>query len=87
MESASWITAIAPIAFSFDGWIISTSIGHEIKDSKKNLPKALVMAPLFILLLYVLYFLGISIYLGPEKVMALGDAHVDLAANMIFGAW
>lgn len=87
MESASWIAAIAPIAFSFDGWIISTSIGHEIKDSKKNLPKALIMAPLFILLLYVLYFVGISIYVGPEKIMALGDSHVDLAANMIFGAW
>ncbi|MBE6053743.1 MAG: APC family permease [Clostridium sartagoforme] len=87
MKSASWLAAIAPIAFSFDGWIIATSIGHEIKDSKKNLPKALVMAPLFILLIYVLYFAGISIYIGPEKIMALGDAHVDLVANMIFGAW
>lgn len=87
MKSASWIAAIAPVAFSFDGWIISTSIGHEIKDSKKNLPKALVMAPLFILIIYVLYFVGISMYVGPEKIMALGDAHVDLAANMIFGSW
>ena len=87
MKSYSWIAAIAPIAFSFDGWIIATSIGHEIKDSKKNLPKALVMAPLFILLIYVLYFVGISIYVGPERIMALGDEHVNLAANMIFGAW
>ncbi|MDV4152236.1 APC family permease [Clostridium sp. AL.422] len=87
MKSTSWIAAIAPIAFSFDGWIIATSIGHEIKDSKKNLPKALVIAPLFILLIYVLYFVGISIYVGPEKIMALGDSHVDLAANMIFGVW
>lgn len=87
MKSATWIAAIAPIAFSFDGWIISTSIGHEIKDSKKNLPRALVMAPLFILIIYVLYFVGISIYVGPEKVMSLGDAHVDLAANMLFGPW
>ncbi len=87
MTSASWIAAIAPIAFSFDGWIIATSIGHEIKDSKKNLPKALIIAPLFILLIYVLYFVGISIYVGPEQIMALGDAHVDLAANMIFGQW
>ncbi|MDZ7542818.1 amino acid permease, partial [Clostridium perfringens] len=55
MKSASWITAIAPIAFSFDGWIIATSIGHEIKDSKKNLPKALIIAPIFILIIYVLY--------------------------------
>lgn len=87
MTSASWIAAIAPIAFSFDGWIIATSIGHEIKDSKKNLPKALIIAPLFILLIYVLYFVGISIYVGPEQIMELGDAHVDLAANMIFGQW
>ncbi|MGG7144570.1 APC family permease [Clostridium nigeriense] len=87
MKSATWMAAIAPIAFSFDGWIIATSIGHEIKDSKKNLPKALVIAPLFILIIYVLYFVGISIYVGPEKIMALEDAHVNLAANMLFGAW
>ena len=84
-ESNVWIFAIAPIAFSFDGWIISTSIAHEIKDSKKNLPKALITAPLFILLIYVLYFVGISKYVGPDKIMALGDAHVDLAARNIFG--
>ena len=87
MKSATWIAVIAPIAFSFDGWIISTSIGHEIKDSKRNLPKALVIAPLFILVIYVLYFVGISMYIGPDTIMSLGDSHVDLAANKLFGAW
>lgn len=87
MQSTGWIAAIAPIAFSFDGWIVATSIGHEIKDPKKNLPKALIIAPLFILVVYILYFVGISVYIGPEQVMALGDAHVDLAANQIFGPW
>lgn len=87
MKSTGWIAAIAPIAFSFDGWIVATSIGHEIKDPKKNLPKALVMAPLFILAIYVLYFIGISTYVGPEQVMALGDEHVYVAANNIFGAF
>lgn len=84
-NSMLWISAIAPIAFSFDGWIVSTSMAHEIKDSKKNLPKALVVAPLFILAIYVLYFVGISMYLGPENIMALGDSHVDVVANKIFG--
>ena len=41
MKSTGWIAAIAPIAFSFDGWIVSTSISHEIKDSKRNLKKLL----------------------------------------------
>lgn len=87
MKSITWISAIAPIAFSFDGWIVSTSIAHEIRDSKRNLPKALIISPLFILAIYVLYFVGISIYIGPETIMQLGDAHVDLVANKLFGAW
>lgn len=87
MKSTGWIAAIAPIAFSFDGWVVSTSISHEIKDSKRNLPKALIIAPIFILIVYVLYFVGISMYIGPGTIMSLGDAHVDLAANNLLGPW
>ena len=87
VKSTGWIAAIAPIAFSFDGWIVSTTIGHEVRDSKRNLPKALIIAPISILIVYLLYFVGISIYVGPETIMSLGDAHVDLAANNLFGIW
>ena len=87
VQSVGWIAAISPIAFSFDGWIVSTSIGNEIKDSKRNLPKALIIAPIFILVMYIVYFVGISIYIGPEKIIALGDAHVDLVANNLLGPW
>ena len=79
------IAAIAPIAFSFDGWTVSTSIGHEVRNSKRNLPRALIISPILILIIYILYFVGISIYLGPETIMALGDEHVYLAARNIFG--
>lgn len=85
VESAGWIAAITPIAFAFDGWIIATSLGHEIKDAKKNLKIALIFAPLFILAIYLLYFIGISMYVGPETVMSMGDAHVDAAALKLLG--
>lgn len=85
ISSSGWIAAIAPIAFSFDGWTVSTSIGHEVRNSKKNLPRALIISPIFILIIYIVYFVGISIYLGPETIMALGDEHVYLAARNIFG--
>lgn len=85
VESAGWIAAITPIAFAFDGWIIATSLGHEIKDAKKNLKIALIFAPLFILAIYLLYFVGISMYVGPETVMSMGDAHVDAAALKLLG--
>ncbi len=84
-SNLSWMSAIGPIAFSFDGWIISTAIAHEVKNSKKNLPRALVFSPLFILIGYLIYFIGISSYVGPEKVIELGDESVYFLATSLFG--
>lgn len=81
------LSAIPPIAFSFDGWAISTSICHEIKESKKNLPRALIISPILILIIYVAYFVGISSLVGPDKIMEMGDAHVQYAANLIWGGF
>lgn len=83
--SLSWVAAFAPIAFSFDGWIISTTICHEIKNSKRNLPLALTISPLVILLAYVSYFVGITSLLGPDTIMEQGDASAFTAANLLFG--
>lgn len=82
----SWAAAIGPIAFSFDGWVVATSISHEVTNAKRNLPLAMVVAPLFILLCYIAYFVGVSIMVGPENIMALGDAHVYEMANGLLGA-
>jgi len=83
--SGKWIMGISAVAFSYDGWIISTSIAHEIKDSKKNLPRALLIAPLIVLLLYLAYFISISTYLGSATVLELGDNAVYLMAEDFLG--
>ncbi len=87
VKGASWLAAIGPIAFSFDGWVISTSIAPEIRNSKKNLPRALVLAPIFILLTYVAYFIGVTSLLGTKEVLRLQDAHVYEAAQRLFGGF
>lgn len=83
--SWSWVAAFAPIAFSFDGWIVSTSICNEIKNSKRNLPLALTISPLIILLAYITYFVGITSLLGSETILKQGDGSVFTVANMLFG--
>ena len=85
-QSLAWLGAIGPIAFSFDGWVVSTSISGEIKHAKRNLPIALIVAPMLILLGYLLYFIGITAYLGADQVMALGDESVNVVASNLFGA-
>ena len=82
-----WLAAFAPIAFSFDGWIVATSICGEIKNSKRNLPLALTISPMVILLAYIAYFVGMSSLLGPEEILKQGDASVYTAANRLFGSF
>lgn len=87
VKTLGWLGAFGPIAFSYDGWIVSTSICHEIKNSKKNLPIALSVAPVGVLVVYLAYFLGLSSYLGADKILELGDNSVFEAASGLFGSF
>lgn len=80
-----WLAGLAPIAFSYDGWIIATSIAPEVKNPKRNMPLALVLAPLFILFSYVLYFSGIVNMVGETYVLSMGDEAVDHISTMLLG--
>ena len=83
--SSSWMAAFAPIAFSYDGWSVATTICHEIKNSKRNLPIAMTIAPLAVLACYLFYFVGITSLVGVQTVMEQGNDSVYIAANQIFG--
>lgn len=84
-KDLAWLGAFGPIAFSYDGWIVSTSICHEIKDSKKNLPLALTFAPIAVLIIYLAYFLGLTSFLGVDTILQIGDDSVFVAAVEMFG--
>ncbi|MDO5448724.1 MAG: APC family permease [Clostridia bacterium] len=84
-KDLAWLGAFGPIAFSYDGWIVSTSICHEIKDSKKNLPLALTFAPIAVLIVYLAYFLGLTSFLGVDTILEIGDDSVFVAATEMFG--
>lgn len=81
----TWLASLAPIAFSYDGWVIATSIAPEVKNPLRNMPLALVLAPAFILISYLLYFTGITKMVGETFVMTMGDKSVDYISNMLFG--
>lgn len=84
-EKPNLFAGLIACAFAFDGWFVAPSISHEIKNPKRNLPLALIIAPLLILAVYLAYFIGINVMLGPELVMALGDGSVGYIVNQLFG--
>jgi len=77
-------TAIVATAFAYEGWIIATSINAELKDSKKNLPKALVIGSLIVVATYILYYVGLSGAVSNQVLMESGEKGAKLAFETIF---
>ncbi|MEA4875033.1 amino acid permease [Anaerorhabdus sp.] len=81
-----FLNAVIAVAFATDGWMIAPSIAHEIKDPKKNLTKALIFAPLVIIAIYLLYFIGVCAFVGPDALLA-GVDPISTISNALFGPW
>jgi len=78
-------SAIVSTAFAYEGWIIATSINAELKDAKRNMPLALVIGGLSIILIYTLYYIGVAGVVPNEVMMASGQEGAKLAYSTIFG--
>ena len=77
--------AIVAAAFAYEGWIIAISINAEIKNPKKNLPRALVLGTLIIAATYIFYYVGLAGSVKNEILMASGEQGVKTAFESIFG--
>ena len=67
---AGLTAATVSLAFVYEGWILSTSINSELRDAKKNMPKALVVSAVVIVAIYIAYFLGICGSISIDDLMA-----------------
>lgn len=81
----TWLGALAPIVFSFDGWIISTTITKEVRDHQRNMPIALAVGPTIVLAAYLTFYFGMVAIVGPEYILSTGDQALSQVGNSIFG--
>lgn len=79
-------TAVVATSFAYEGWIIATSINAELKDSKRNLPIALVAGAFIVMLVYILYYVGLAGAVTNETLMAGGQTGAKQAFEIIFSS-
>ena len=79
---APLFAAVVATAFAYEGWIIATSINAELKNSKKNLPIALVVGAFIIVAVYILYYIGLA---GGAEISVLQESGAPTAFRNIFG--
>ncbi len=76
------LAGVCTSVFAYEGWVIATAINSELKDAKKNLPSALVLGTIIVVVVYMLYYIGIS---GSIKTAELLPNGAGLAFKTIFG--
>lgn len=74
--------AVVASAFAYEGWIIATSINAELKNSKRNLPIALIGGGIIIIVVYVFYYIGVA---GGASVETLRHDGATNAFINVFG--
>jgi len=80
-----WLAALAPMAFSYEGWQIALSISPEVKGGAQTMKKALCFGPVFVLIAYLSYFLGLTHILGVDYILSVGEGAVMEIGDMLFG--
>lgn len=74
---------VVATSFAYEGWIIATSINSELKDAKRDLPRALILGGIVIVVIYLIYFIGIA---GGVELSSLSDkSGVNTAYTNVFG--
>ena len=81
-ETTGLFPAICGTIFAYEGWIVATAINSEIKNSKRNLPIALCVGTLIVVIAYTLYNVGILGLGSIENITAGGTG----AAYKFFGS-
>ncbi|MGL4998877.1 MAG: APC family permease [Cetobacterium sp.] len=74
--------ALVPIMFTFDGWIYVGTIAGDLKNVKKDLPKAIVLGLGFIAIFYVALNVALLNVFTAEEIVRVGMLGV---ATKLFG--
>ena len=77
--------ALVPVFFAYDGWVNATMVAEEVKDPGRNVPRAVILGTLGVVVAYALVNLAYFLALGPANVGQSGAA--ALTANALFGSW
>lgn len=84
-QNSGILSAVCAFAFSYEGWIIATTINSELKNAKRDLPLALVGGAIFCTLIYSLYVYSMSATMNAEQILQAGDMLPKVAFSNVFG--
>jgi APA family basic amino acid/polyamine antiporter len=82
---SAWLLALVLVMFSYSGWNAASYIAEEVRDPGRNVPRALAIGTVAVIVIYlsmnVLYLYALPV----EEMRTLSVRVVDAAADRLFG--
>ena len=85
VASAGWLLALVPVMFSYSGWNAPAYVAEEVRNPGRNVPLALGLGTVAVVVLYMALNLLFLYALPPAELGALDGRLVDTVAERLFG--
>ncbi|MDT5261373.1 MAG: basic amino acid/polyamine antiporter, family [Acidobacteriota bacterium] len=82
--AAAAVLALQGIIYTYDGWYSTVYFGEEVRDTARNVPRAMVGSVLLVIGIYLLFNLAL-LYVLPIRQLAGQKLAAGAAAEKIFG--
>jgi basic amino acid/polyamine antiporter, APA family len=81
-SASALATALIPVMWTYDGWADPATMAGEIRDPQRNLPRALIVGALCVMLVYLLVNVGFLYALAPAQMAGSRLIAADVAQRI-----
>jgi APA family basic amino acid/polyamine antiporter len=82
----TWLFALIPVMFTYSGWNAASYVAEEIRDPGRNVPKALAIGTLSVVVIYFLLNLLYLYVLPVGELAKVRGSVLDVIADKLLGA-
>ena len=85
-SGAAWLLALIPVLFTYSGWNAAAYVAEEVRSPERNVPLALAMGTLAVVVVYFLLNLLFLYVLPVDQLAAVRGSVLDVIADRLLGA-
>jgi APA family basic amino acid/polyamine antiporter len=86
MSPTNWLLALVPVMFTYSGWNAAAYMAEEIRDPGRNVPRALLMGTISVVLIYGLLNLLYLYAIPVGELAAVKGSVFDFIGERMLGA-
>ena len=86
VSGAAWLLALIPVLFTYSGWNAAAYVAEEVRNPERNVPLALAMGTLAVIVIYFFLNLLFLYVLPVDQLAAVRGSVLDVIADRLLGA-